>query len=304
MKTGSIPALYKGILVLLLAVVLFDIMGVVIKVLGERYPVYQLAMFRNLFALIPSIIALYLSVSWHQQGRSLRLKQWKLGLARGLFIVVAQGCFFLSLQHMEFATAASIAFSGPLITTALSVFLLKMTVGIWRWTAVLISFTGILMVMQPGSEIFTWYAILPLIASACYAINTLTARLFDDSIPTAVINLYSMASSLIGATIVLFTSDSFVPIASGTDWLLLISMGLAGGAAVFLWITAYRMTDPGNLTPFEYFGIPSAFLLGWLFLGEAPFDRLMPGVLLIIAGGFMIIWRERVNAPIEAPYDS
>lgn len=271
-------------------------MGVMIKILGERYPVYQVAMFRNLFAFIPGIIALYTSISWHQQGRSLRLENWKLGFTRGLFIVLAQGCFYLSLQHMEFATAASIAFAGPLITTALSVWLLKMTVGAWRWAAVLISFCGILLVMQPGSEVFTWYAILPLIASAGYATNTLTARLFDNSIPTPVLNLYASVSTLIATVIIVFASDSFVPVESGKDWLLLFAMGVSGGAAVFLWITAFRMTDPGNLTPFEYLGIPSAFVLGWMFFGEAPFDRLMPGVLLIIAGGLMIIWRERVNA--------
>lgn len=275
---------------------LFDIMGVMIKILGERYPVFQVAMFRNLFAFIPGIIALYTSVSWHKQGRPLGLKQWKLGLFRGLLIIMAQGCFYLSLQHMEFATATSIAFAGPLITTALSVVLLKMTVGAWRWVAVLVSFSGILLVIQPGSEIFTWYAILPLIASAGYATNSITARLFDESIPTPIINLYASVSTLIGTTIIVFANDSYVPVASMEDWFLLAAMGVAGGSAVFLWITAFRMTDPGNLTPFEYLGIPSAFVLGWMFFGEAPFDRLMPGVLLIIAGGFMIIWRERVNA--------
>lgn len=275
---------------------LFDIMGVMIKILGERYPVFQVAMFRNLFAFLPAIIALYTSVAWHKQGRSLGLKQWKLGLVRGLFILMAQGCFYLSLQHMEFATATSIAFAGPLITTALSVVLLKMKVGVWRWAAVLISFSGILLVIQPGSEIFTWYAILPLIASAGYATNSITARLFDDSIPTPVINLYANVSTFIGTIVIVFTSDGYVPVESTEDWLLLVGVGVAGGSAVFLWITAFRMTNPGNLTPFEYLGIPSAFVLGWMFFGEAPFDRLMPGVLLIIAGGLMIIWRERVNA--------
>jgi len=291
-----LPALYKGILILLIALLLFDIMGVMIKILGERYPVFQMAMYRNLFAFIPAIIALYTSVSWHKQGRPLGLKQWKLGLFRGLFIVMAQGCFYLSLQHMEFATATSIAFAGPLITTALSVVLLKMTVGVWRWFAVLISFSGILMVMQPGSEIFTWYAILPLIASAGYATNSITSRLFDDSIPTPVINLYASVSTLICTALIVFTTDNYVPVASADDWLLLVAMGVSGGAAVFLWITAFRMTDPGNLTPFEYFGIPSAFVLGWIFFGEAPFDRLMPGVLIIIAGGSTISRRERINA--------
>ena len=50
---------------------------------------------------------------------------------------------------------------------------------------------------------------------------------------------------------------------------------------------------PSNLDPFEYIGIPTSFLLGWIFFSEAPFDQLFPGVLFIVSAGFLIIWRER-----------
>ena len=53
------------------------------------------------------------------------------------------------------------------------------------------------------------------------------------------------------------------------------------------------MTSPSNLAPFHYLGIPFSFILGWLFLNETPFDRLFPGVLLIVGSGLLIIWRER-----------
>jgi len=53
------------------------------------------------------------------------------------------------------------------------------------------------------------------------------------------------------------------------------------------------MTEPSNLAPFSYFGIPIAFGLGWVFFDEAPIDTLMPGALLIVAGGLMIVYRER-----------
>ena len=66
--------------------------------------------------------------------------------------------------------------------------------------------------------------------------------------------------------------------------------------AVFLLISAYRMADPSSLSPFEYFGIPFSFLLGWVFFNEAPFDSLFPGVLFIVAGGLLVVWRERGKA--------
>ena len=70
-------------------------------------------------------------------------------------------------------------------------------------------------------------------------------------------------------------------------------MGIAGGIAVLALITAYRLTTPSNLAPFEYFGIPFSFIIGWFAFGEAPFERLFPGALFIVAGGLLIVWRER-----------
>lgn len=53
------------------------------------------------------------------------------------------------------------------------------------------------------------------------------------------------------------------------------------------------MTEPSNLAPFNYFGIPIAFALGWLFFAEAPVNDLFPGALLLVGGGLLIIYRER-----------
>ena len=57
--------------------------------------------------------------------------------------------------------------------------------------------------------------------------------------------------------------------------------------------TAYRLTRPANVAPFEYFGIVFAFILGWVFFAEAPVERLFPGVLAIVGAGLLIIWRQR-----------
>ena len=55
------------------------------------------------------------------------------------------------------------------------------------------------------------------------------------------------------------------------------------------------MTEQSNLAPFSYFGIPLAFIFGWLFFDEAPWATLFPGAILIAAGGLLIVWRERAT---------
>ena len=283
----------RAVIYILLAILLFDLQGVIIKFLGDRYPVQQLASFRNIFGLIPSLLVLFLSREWHSRGKILRIRQWRLGLLRGLSIAVAQFCFYLSITKMELATATTLTFISPVLITMLSVPILKHHVGLWRWMAVSIGFIGVLIIMAPGSEVFTPYSLLPIAASLGYSLSTVCVRLFDDDVPTSLLNMYASVGALFGALLILFTTTGYQGVDSTGDWLLLVTMGLVGGFAVLGLISAYRLAKPASLSPYEYFGIPFAFVLGWLFFDEAPFEKLIPGVFLIVAGGLLIAWRER-----------
>ncbi len=283
----------SGTILILFAIFMFSVMGAIIKYLGASYGAQQLSVFRNAFGLIPSCAVLLFSREWHASGRPIAIRQWKLGLFRGGFVAVAQICFYTALVHIEFATASTLAFAGPLFITALSVVLLREAVGIWRSAAVVIGFVGILIVMRPGSEIFTPFAVLPIAAAFCYATSAILVRLMDGHVPSATLNIYASIGALLGSIVLLMATAQYVPVASAHDWFWIVAMGLVGGVAVLGLISAYRLTKPSNLAPFEYFGIPFSFIIGWIAFGEAPFERLFPGAILIVAGGLLIIWRER-----------
>ena len=285
----------RAVAYVLLAILLFDLQGVIIKMLGDRYPVQQLAAFRNVFGLIPSVIVLMLSSEWHARGRRLKIRQWRLGLLRGLSIAMAQYCFYLSITRMELATASTLTYISPVLITLLSIPILKHEVGLWRWSAVIIGFLGVVMIMAPGSEVFSPYSLLPIGAAFGYSLSTVCVRLFEDHDPTALINMYASAGALAGALVIVLATMGYRPVESLNDWGLLLAMGLVGGFAVLSLINAYRLARPSSLSPYEYFGIPFAFVLGWFFFDEAPFEKLIPGVFLIVAGGMLIAWREHRN---------
>ncbi len=282
-----------AIVLSLVALVLFDAMGLVIKHLSDSYSAAELSAWRNLFGIIPAVVALSMSRGWHQSGRRMRMRQWKLGLSRGAVVTLAQLCFYLSLGQMEFATASTITYANALFLTALSVPLLGERVGWMRWGAVSIGFVGVILVLRPGSDAFTPVALLPLGAAALYALVTVQARTVDDDVPTPLVNLYSSAAALVCSVLLALALGGFSPIRSLADFGWIVAMGGFGGTAVLLLVVSYRMTEPSNLAPFSYFGIPLAFVLGWVFFAEAPWDALFPGALLIAAGGLMILWRER-----------
>jgi len=285
----------RAVFFVLLAILLFDLQGVIIKFLGDRYPVQELASFRNVFGLIPSLLVLLLSRDWHSRGRIVALRQWRLGLARGFYIAAAQFCFYLAIIKMELATASTLTYISPVLITLLSIPLLGHRVGLWRWIAVVVGFCGVVLIMAPGRDVFTPYSLLPIGAALGYSLSTVCARLFDEQVPTALINMYASVGALLGSLGILFSTTGYLPVHGLDDWLLLIAMGLVGGFAVLALITAYRLAQPASLSPFEYFGIPFAFVLGWIFFDEAPFARLVPGVFLIVAGGLLIAWRERIR---------
>jgi threonine/homoserine efflux transporter RhtA len=104
----------RAVLYIMLAILLFGIQGAIIKHIGDRYSVQQIATFRNIFGLLPSFLVLYFSNEWQSGRRTIRLRQWKLALSRGIAIAIAQFFFYWSLTIMEFATASTLAFAGPL----------------------------------------------------------------------------------------------------------------------------------------------------------------------------------------------
>lgn len=283
-----------AILYSLLALVLFDAMGLIIKHLSAEYGAAELSAYRNLFGLIPAGIALWWSTDWHARGRHIRVRQWRLALTRGAILTFAQYFFYLSLGLLSFATASTITYANALFMVALAVPLLREQAGPARWAAVLIGFVGVILIVGPGHDTFTPAAILPLAAAACYALTGITARMMDREVPTALINLYSSGIAAVGSLILAVFTKGFTPLQSQIDLLWIIGMGAFGGSAVLLLITAYRMTEQSNLAPFSYFGIPFAFVFGWVFYDEAPWAELFPGALLIIIGGLVIVWRERV----------
>lgn len=284
-----------AIVLSLVALLLFDAMGLVIKLLSDRYTAQELSAWRNLFGLVPSLVAIAGSRVWHAQGRPLVIRQWKLALARGLIVTFAQLFFYMSLGLMAFATATTITYANALFMTALAIPLLGEKVGPVRWVAVVIGFVGVVLVMQPESDAFGYHALFPLAAAFLYALVGVTARKFDDDVPSAVVSLYSAITAVIAAFCIALLWGGFTPVASWSDMGWIIAMGAFGGTAVLVLVTSYRMTEQSNLAPFNYFGIPMAFILGWVFFDESPWDALFPGAILIAAGGLLIIYRERTS---------
>ena len=278
---------------MLMGIIFVDFYGVIIKFIGNSYSSPQLAFFRNFFALIPIIFLFVITRDIKNIFVGISKKFLFLCFLRGISFVLMQIFYYISIINMNFATATTLTFSSPIFIVVLSMLVLKEKIGLFRWSAIFIGFGGVLLIMNPTSELFSYISILPLLAALCWAISNIVLKFIPEDISSVKINFYSINFSYIGSLIILLFSSDFSPVENSFDWLLLILIGILGGVASILFSFAYRVVSPSTLAPFEYLGIPSSFILGWIFFYEAPIEQLFPGVLGIVAAGFIIIWRER-----------
>ena len=267
-------------------------MGVAVRTLGSNYSILQISVLRNLFGIIPALILLSLGPGISALKQLKTFTYWKITVFRGVVVLLAQFCFYTSLTKIEFATASALGFTSPLFITMLSIPILGHKVGFFRIFAVCFGFFGVLAIFQPFDESFSYWLFLPVVAGFCYALSSILVRMFSDEVHSGSIQIgQQLATCSIGAVILIFTGE-FNQIDNSYDILIFILMGLCGGIGVLSIVISYRLVEPSILAPFEYFGIPISFILGWLFFSEAPFDVLFPGVLFIIFAGLLIIYRE------------
>ena len=285
----------RAILVCLLAYLCFDLMSVHVRILSVRYSPQELSVYRNVLGVLPSILLLIYTRELSFDIKDYKIEKWKLAFGRGLLVALAQLLFYTALADLELATVSALGQTNAIFIVLIAVIFYGEKVGAWRWSAVIIGFGGAVWIMQPGSNMFTWTAALPIGAAFCYAASMVTLRSFDVSTSSAIIYLYSSVAAALGAILLATGTTDFSPIQSMSDALLILSMSLCGGFGVVFLMYAFRQAPASVLAPFSYFGILTAFGLGWIVFDELPLDKLFPGVILIILSGLTILWREERN---------
>ena len=192
---------YIAIITMLLAILCVDMYMVVIKFLGDEYTVIQLAVFRNIAGVIPLFILILFTKEYLSVFKNLSNKFLVLSFIRGLGFLSMNIFIFISVINLEFATAMVLTFSSPFFIVILSIIFLKDKVGIYRWSAIFIGFFGVVLIMQPTSDIFNYYSIFPILTAIAWAFTVIILKFIPQGHSTAKIQLYTLIFNLTGAVI-------------------------------------------------------------------------------------------------------
>lgn len=235
------------------------------------------------------VLFFLLSARWYGGLGSLKTKRWKWHLLRTLLATGAMFGFFYGLTLMPLVNALTIAFTAPLIVTALSVPFLGEHVGWRRWLAVLAGFIGVVIVLRPGAGMFTPASSAVLFAALCWAGLSVTARKLADTESSFALSLYITAGPLLVSSILL--PGQYTP-PTAEAWGFFILAGLCSALAWVGIVGGYRRAPPVVLAPFEYTALIGAAVAGYLIWDEVPDRWVVTGATIIIASGIFIVYRE------------
>ena len=307
----------SGALWALLAALIFSINDMLVKFLSDDYALHQIVFTRSLISVLLLLVVIPLAGGY----ALLHTRRLKLHLVRAFFVVGANLFFFTALADLPLATVVSIFFIAPFLITIFSVTFLGEVVGVWRWFAVIVGLIGVMLVVRPGTEAFTFTAILPVLSAICYAsFHVLTRKLgVDENLLT--LTFYVPVVFLIVATVIGLavghgnfsggghpSLEFLVRPWRWPTWLdlgvmVFIGVGITiGGAAIS---QAYRVAEAALVAPFEYTALIYATLFGYLIFSELPDNFGWAGMSLVLVSGLVMVWREAVNArPRVAPLNS
>ena len=262
----------------------FSIMDLIVK-WSDSYPLGQVIFFRGFFG----VLLYFLIMPRDRIKNFYYTKRPGLHFLRCFFGLIALLAIFTALRNLPLATVVSISFAAPIFTTILSIFLLSEKVGLFRWLAVIVGFVGIIIITEPGFASLNIYFIYPVIFCLGMSYVAITIRQLSTSEPVWLISLYFSAT---------ITLASFFTIPYGwimpdiKDLILLMSIGILGGAAN-LWLSqSYKFSEVSLVTPLKYLALVFAIIFGYLFWDEIPSVKTLIGSILVIFSSAIIFRRE------------
>ena len=221
----------------------------------------------------------------------------KLQLLRSVVLMAATCLFFLSISKIGLAEATAIMDINPVLITLGAFLFLGEKIGPRRILGIIASMIGALIIIRPGTDVFTVYAVLPLVAAVCYTTYNLTTRFVGNRESPWTSLLYS---ALFGAVVFSCMVPFFWQPVSLFSAGLMVLLSLCGTFSQLFLIRALAIGEASLLAPFAYVGLIYATIWGLVFFGEFPDKWSILGAIIIAISGFYVWYRDTFGRKSEA----
>ena len=297
----------KGIILILIGMFIVSFMDATFKYINTSVNLYEAYFVRTLVSFV--VIASYLKIT--NKPIIFTTHYPLLTSIRVILFFFGFSSFYISLTIMPLATATALFFASPFLITVFAIFFLKEEVGIRRWSAVIIGFIGVYIILNPDFNDFDYLSLTPVLCAFCYALSMIIIKKTSnkDDVYSQMFHFYIFAIT-ISLIIYFFIGDgqynNFDYPASQfilRKWFgnlefslpYMIFIGVVGATGFLCFFTAYRIASPAVVSPFEYSILVWASLNGWIFFDEIPSQRTIVGMILIVSGSIYIFIREKIQ---------
>jgi drug/metabolite transporter (DMT)-like permease len=308
MSTGQSRPLV-GIMFKMASAFAFSCMGASVKIVGTLtagqpdFPVGQVVFSRSFFALVPVFVWLALigklPTAFITENRAGHIK-------RGLIGSLGMFCGFAGLVTLPLPDATAISFAAPLFSVLLAALLLGEVVRLFRWSAVMIGFCGVIVMLWPhlsadaislsGSEAKARGAFFCLCGAICAAFAMIEVRRLTATETTAaIVTYFSLMTTTFGMISVIggvFDPKWAWQLPDFKQGLFLVLVGVLGGFGQIFLTESYRRAPASVVAPFDYTGMIFALLWGYFLFGDMPDQLVLIGAGIVCAAGIFVIIRE------------
>ena len=286
-KTQNLPL---GITLMVLVTMIFAIQDAFSRHLAENVSIWMVVAVRYWFF---AAFAIFLAT--RETGglkASIRSKRPVAQIMRGLLIVAEILVMIYSFKLLGLVETHAVFSVYPLLVSVLSGPILGEKVGWRRWAAVGVGFIGVLIVLSPGSGVFSPLALLPFAAAAMFAAYGLLTRYVASADSASVSFLWN---AVLGAAVMTVPGLLHWQEISLVDWGYLAALCLAGSMSHWLMIRAYEVAEASAIQPFAYLQLVWIAFIGMFFFGEALRNNVIIGGAIVVLAGLFTLFRARLK---------
>ena len=278
----------KGAALMTACVSAYVINDAFMKLLFSEIALFQAVFLRSIITVPPILIMVWIT---KVAIRNLSKQDKRLILVRvgaEIFITIT---FLTALKHMPLANVTAILQALPLAITMAAALFLAEPVGWRRWSAILVGFVGVLIVVRPGLEGFNIYSLSAFMAIIFLTVREISTRKLKSEVPTITVVLSTAVGSTLFAGIMMIGSEWDT--VSAVSWLLILGAAVAVLIATSLSVMAMRIGEIGFVSPFRYTAMLGAIGLGILMFGDWPDQPTLVGTVIIVSTGIYTFHREQ-----------
>lgn len=272
-----------AIVMVCLSSLCFTLNDTVTKFLILRYDVTVIIFVRGVLAL-PLLAVMARSLGRDRVG-------WSRGVGlyavRGALGLLAAWMYITALRYLSVAEATVIVFASPFIVTAASVMVFGERPG-WRtWAAVVVSFCGVVIAIQPGAAAFHPASLLILACAFIYAAISLTSRWLPPEDNLWTVSIFGAGFSAL--YVAPFTLGKWTAVQAGDLWLF-AAAAFCSSLGIGMGSLAYRSAAASDLAPFTYTGLIWSTAVTWIVWGAVPGHWTLAGAAVVASSSLFHLW--------------